>query len=154
MSKPANLYYNLFKIEYYLACSEFNLMSFFSVLFAFGIHCLLRQKSKNFGHELSKNSSYNPSLSYKTRNQIGFGKLKSCVNFITNLTIYIYKQGKSNGCGNVFNSSNHNLYMTSAITDGAKLWDLREPNSIQKFSWPGSNFGRIQLGVDVCPNFQ
>lgn len=44
--------------------------------------------------------------------------------------------------------------MTNAISDGSKLWDVRSPKCVQKFTWPGSTFGRLQLGVDICPHFQ
>ena len=44
--------------------------------------------------------------------------------------------------------------MTSATSDGAKLWDVRDQKCVQKFAWPGSNFGRMQLGVDICTHFR
>jgi hypothetical protein len=59
-------------------------------------------------------------------------------------------QGVSDANSSIY----HNLFLTTAMGDGAKLWDIRGSKCVQKFSWPGSNSGRIQLGVDICPNFQ
>ena len=53
--------------------------------------------------------------------------------------------------------NSHNLFASSALADGAKLWDLRDLRSpIHRFDWPGSDCGRLgSSGIDLspCANF-
>ena len=46
-----------------------------SVLFTHGDNWVFRQKSQNIGYERSANGSRNTSLSCKTHNKIGVGKV-------------------------------------------------------------------------------
>ena len=56
-------------------------------------------------------------------------------------------------------SSSYNIFVTGALSDGIKLWDLRqlrararlEPLCVQRFDWPGSDGGRIAPGFDLSP---
>ncbi len=56
-------------------------------------------------------------------------------------------------------SSLYNLFVTGALSDGIKLWDLRQLRSranrdalcVQRFDWPGSDGGRIAPGFDLSP---
>ena len=54
--------------------------------------------------------------------------------------------------GNVSSPDLCNLFLTSALGDGAKLWDLRATQRcVQRFDYPGSSSGRIGSGVDFSP---
>lgn len=54
-------------------------------------------------------------------------------------------------------SSSYNLFLTGALSDGVKLWDLRQvtsdrdSNCVQRFDWPGSDGGRLAPGFDLSP---
>jgi WD40 repeat protein len=56
-------------------------------------------------------------------------------------------------------SSLYNIFITGALSDGIKLWDLRqlraqprhEPLCVQRFDWPGSDGGRLAPGFDLSP---
>ena len=56
-------------------------------------------------------------------------------------------------------ASLYNLFATGALSDGIKLWDLRQlrargdrdPLCVQRFDWPGSDGGRLAPGFDLSP---
>ena len=52
--------------------------------------------------------------------------------------------------------SNYNMFLTGALGDGVKIWDLRTLTApVQRLDWPGSRGGRFQPGFDAssCLNF-
>ena len=53
-------------------------------------------------------------------------------------------------------NSLYNIFLTGALGDGVKLWDMRTfasggGRAVQKFDWPGSRGGRFQPGFDLSP---
>ena len=53
-------------------------------------------------------------------------------------------------------NSLYNIFLTSALGDGVKLWDMRTfasggGGAVQRFDWPGSRGGRFQPGFDLSP---
>ena len=65
--------------------------------------------------------------------------------------IHAVVQPRSNGH---ISSEAYNLFVTSALGDGAKLWDVRSRNDgrcVQRFEWPGARGGRMPSGCDLSP---
>ena len=53
-------------------------------------------------------------------------------------------------------NSLYNIFLTGALGDGVKLWDMRTfasggGGAVQRFDWPGSRGGRFQPGFDLSP---
>lgn len=53
-------------------------------------------------------------------------------------------------------NSLYNIFLTGALGDGVKLWDMRTfasggGSAVQRFDWPGSRGGRFQPGFDLSP---
>ena len=53
-------------------------------------------------------------------------------------------------------NSLYNIFLTGALGDGVKLWDMRTfaaggGRAVQRFDWAGSRGGRFQPGFDLSP---